>query len=185
MGQTLKGLQKASNFFPNLIILIGILLVIFPIFLSNYQKLSLFQNNSVQLNNYQPILEIPQYIQIKGKVSKIPVGIGHFEKGEWELAEDKALYLSSSGRIGQKGNVVIYGHNTYKIFGGLLNTKIGDQIQLTSNSGFNYKYSVYNVRKVSPNAVEILSQEGDERITLFTCDGLFDSERLVVEARRI
>lgn len=178
---------QLSKFFPNLLILMGILLVLSPLIVFRlYNGLpASAKEDSVALNPYQTLINIPTFIEIKGVINKIPVGIGHFKQGEWDLTDNKALYLFSSGAIGQKGNGVIYGHNTQRIFGNLSKAKVGEEVEITTSSGTLLKYRIYNIRTVSPSNVEVLSQEGDERITIFTCNGLFDSTRLVIEARRI
>ena len=91
--------------------------------------------------------------------------------------------MSSSARVGEKGNIVIYAHNKATSFGPLAQIKIGDPITLKTRSGKNYSYGVYKIFMVNPNQVEVLQSKGAEELTLYTCTGFADSKRLIVKAK--
>lgn len=125
----------------------------------------------------------PTYLQI-GQTN-FEIEKGTFKYGLWPLSDTKPVYLESSGTPDQIGNIVIYGHNTPKVFGNLNSLKEGSEVMLTTNSHQTLIYKIDSIKKVFPQDVEILQQGSEERITLFTCTGLFDSMRLVVSGIRI
>jgi LPXTG-site transpeptidase (sortase) family protein len=108
-----------------------------------------------------------------------------FKYGLWPLSDEKPVYLETSGTPGQSGNIVIYGHNTPKIFANLHNLQQGSEVTLITNDNQTFTYQINSIKKVFPQDVEILQQGREEQITLFTCTGLFDSMRLVVSGKRI
>lgn len=128
----------------------------------------------------------PMSITLNGLTNEIPIKTGHFDKGEWELSKNEALYLESSGLPGKKGNIVIYGHNSKQVFSTLFDQKVGGIISLKSDKGEVFFYRVEQIQNVFPTDVSILSQQTeDQKLTLFTCTGLFDSMRLVITAKRV
>ena len=102
---------------------------------------------------------------------------------------------------GQPGNSAIAGHRaTYDAPFNLLNEMVpGDEILMTTVQGtFRYEVlpnagapedppgSVYGYRIVSPTALEILDDKGDDRLTLMGCHPRYgSSQRIVVEARLV
>lgn len=106
--------------------------------------------------------------------------------GLWPLSDSHPVYLENSGTPGKPGNIVIYGHNTQNIFANLPQIKEGSQVSVITNDNQTFTYQIDSIKKVFPQDVKILQQSGvEERITLFTCTGLFDSMRLVVSGKRI
>jgi LPXTG-site transpeptidase (sortase) family protein len=100
----------------------------------------------------------------------------------WELWDDAASYLSTSGKLGDIGNAVIYAHNMAYLFGPIRNLKIGDRIILSSGDETFYYY-VYEKKVISPEQIDIVQKTSDQRITLFTCTNFFDADRYVVVAK--
>lgn len=136
-------------------------------------------------------LEIPKigvdYIVLEG------VDLGTLESGPGHFPETPLP--------GQPGNSAIAGHRaTYDAPFNLLNEMApGDEIVVTTLQGtFRYEVlpnagapedppgSVYGYRIVSPTALEILDDKGDDRITLMGCHPRYgSSQRIVVEARLV
>lgn len=176
MAYTLKRairiISRSSDFFSKLFIVAGLL----SIFLSVPPKTQLY-SNELSLFDY------PVFITVNSK--KIPVGLGNFQNDQWQLSKSKALYLTSSGKLGTNGNIVIYGHNTDRIFSNLGSVKIGDQINIDSQNGQTLKYEIDSIKTVNPKDISVLQERNEQRITVFTCDGLFDSKRLVVSGVKI
>lgn len=128
---------------------------------------------------YPVSLELPQ------RSSNFDVEKDTIKYGLWPLSDSHPVYLETSGTPGKPGNVVIYGHNTQNIFGNLSAIKEGSEVTITTNNNQFLTYKIDSIKKVFPQDVEILQQGREERITLFTCTGLFDSMRLVVSGIRI
>jgi sortase A len=136
-------------------------------------------------------LEIPKigvdYIVLEG------VDLGTLESGPGHFPETPLP--------GQPGNSAIAGHRaTYDAPFNLLNEMVpGDEVVVTTVQGeFRYEVlpnagapedppgSVYGYRIVSPTALEILDDKGDDRITLMGCHPRYgSSSRIVVEARLV
>lgn len=97
-----------------------------------------------------------------------------------------------SARLGEKGNMLIFGHSSrlpvvknqmYKAFNRASELSVGDTITLESE-GKDYLYSVISVRSVDVSDTTIdLSPTQGTKLTLVTCDTLTGkSARYIVEA---
>jgi LPXTG-site transpeptidase (sortase) family protein len=95
---------------------------------------------------------------------------------------------------GDKGNVVITGHSSYfpwdagrfkDVFALLHQVGVGDEIVVYQDQK-KYKYVVYEKKVVRPSQVEVLTQDGDDRLTLITCTPVgTDLNRLIVLAKPV
>jgi len=124
----------------------------------------------------------PTRIVISRLKIDLPVSPSVIKAGVWEISEIGASYLVGSGIPGGNGNVVIYGHNKKNLFGPILWLKAGDKIQI-NNPLQEFRYLVTEVRNVTPAQVEVLLPSKEATLTLYTCNGLFDSKRFVVSAK--
>lgn len=136
-------------------------------------------------------LQIPKidvdYIVLEG------VDLGTLESGPGHFPETPLP--------GQPGNSAIAGHRaTYDAPFNLLNEMVpGDEVIVTTVQGeFRYEVlpnpgapedppgAVYGYRIVNPDALEILDDKGDNRLTLMGCHPRYgSSQRIVVEARLV
>ena len=101
--------------------------------------------------------------------------------GEWQVAEFKANYLIGSGVVGKPGNVVIYAHKRPKLFGNLNKIGPGDTV-ITKTSEVVAEYMVVDSRIVKADAIDVLAGSTLKELTLYTCNGWKDEDRLVVKA---
>jgi sortase (surface protein transpeptidase) len=101
---------------------------------------------------------------------------------EWELSPSYALYLPNTAHLGSQGNLVIYGHNTPGVFGKLRQATIGDELILTDGTGKKYLYFISWIGAVAPTDVSKLGYSFTPTATIITCDGWFDTKRLVIQA---
>lgn len=124
-------------------------------------------------------------VQIGFKNTFIPLVVGKIVDGVWPLSNNSAVYLDGSGQIGKTGNAVIYGHDTNKVFSGLKKLIPGDQITLRTKEGDEYIYQIELVQTITPDQTHILAPTSDERITLYTCEGIFSQKRRVLVAIRV
>jgi LPXTG-site transpeptidase (sortase) family protein len=103
--------------------------------------------------------------------------------GHWQTTPSGVSYLTISARPGQSGNSIFYGHNWPRLLGGLKKIKPGSVIVVyTSADHFPVVFRVAQVKTVSPNDVSILASTDRPQLTLYTCIGFSDSQRLVVIA---
>lgn len=184
MATKSKKRRKNNPILGRLLIYLGITILIAVFSLTQIEYLTPSKNQFLLKTKVESSDPIPTSVQISNN-GKIPVQKGYFRNGGWQLSDETALYLISSGKPGKPGNIVIYGHNTENIFADLKKAKIGDQIQLETTSDKKLKFRVDTVKNVFPNQIEILKQGREQRITLYTCTGLLDSMRLVVSGTRV
>ncbi len=104
-----------------------------------------------------------------------------------DLRQGPGLYHSSP-MPGQSGNVAVAGHRTTygAPFRRLDDLSVGDPILVTTKTG-EFRYTVSEQpRVVSPDDNQVLADHGDNRLTLTTCNPLYQaSERLIVVARPV
>lgn len=100
----------------------------------------------------------------------------------WEIAKNSASHWDSSANPGELGNIVIYAHNKKALFGSIRWLKPGDEIIITDSNDGKHQYFVTQTVTVSPNQTDYIAPKNSETLTLYTCTGLFDSQRYLVIA---
>lgn len=127
--------------------------------------------------------DIPVQVIIPSLKIDIPIDLSEIKDGVWGISYKNAAYLASSAAPGGGGNIVIYGHNKRPIFGSLPYLSIGQKVFIKTQSGKIYVYEVYKKDFVNPDRIDLVSPTNREELTLFTCWGLFDSQRAVIKAK--
>ena len=104
------------------------------------------------------------------------------------------VHYPGTAEAGETGNVVITGHSSYfpwdpgrfkDVFALLHEIVVGDEV-IVYRDQKPYRYRVYNTRVVTPDQVEVLTQEGEDRLTLITCTPVGTNlKRLIVLAEPI
>ncbi|MDB5189719.1 MAG: Peptidase sortase-like protein [Parcubacteria group bacterium] len=140
--------------------------------------------------------ELPVKIEIPA--IKLSVSVSNPESTNVEVLDNAllkgAVRYPTSAKLGEQGNVIIFGHSSYlplvnnqnfKAFDGIQNLKQGDQIAVTG-SGHVYVYSVETVVKANATEDSIpLTVEGS-KLTLATCNSFGQkSDRFVVTANLV
>jgi len=172
-----------SNFF----IFTGIFFVIISIALywqsNNPNRLKF--DNYVAPQGTQIVNEVSQPVRLIIPNLDIDLAVIPAEKtgDKWPTTSQGVSYLNSSPVPGEVGNSILYGHNWASILGNLRQAVPGHQIVIAYADGSTKVFEVINIQKVDPNQTEVLNQTGDARITLYTCTGFLDRERLVVTAK--
>ncbi len=110
---------------------------------------------------------------------------GQIKDGVWQISDNNATFLDTSAVPGGGGNIVIYGHNKKAVFGNLPYLSLGQKISIKTKSEKIYTYVVYQKHFVSPERVEAVSPTNTEVLTVYTCWGLFDSQRAIITAKPI
>lgn len=184
--------MSRNDFFLQLSIF-GMTAAIFSLMVVKFYPSGLFSMQKVKaaaLIDPAPNLEVKNGSAIRIKVSPNRIAIpsinvdlavdkGVIVDNDWTLFDDKVSWLSTSEEPGF-GNVIIYGHNRLNLFASLKDLKVGDEITV-EQKGRKYTYMVFEKRRVVPTDVDsVVSNEN--RLTLYTCDGSFDTKRLVVIA---
>ncbi len=133
----------------------------------------------------KPQFEYPAKISVERVINDILVIPVEVHGNSWPLTDEAALYMANSGKVKMRGNIVIYGHNSPKIFGLLVKSKLGDTIIITTNLNEQLAYKIDAIKFVPPQDVSILTQDENAKITLYTCTGFWDSQRLVITGNKI
>lgn len=127
----------------------------------------------------------PVRLVIAGVKIDLPVAEGKIVDGVWQTTRDGVSHLDISANPGENGNIVIYGHNLRVIFGSLPYVSVGATVKVITEDGVEYFYKVYSKKTVKADDVSITFATPSEVLTLYTCDGLLDSTRFVLQAEPI
>lgn len=163
--------------------LAGILLIFVGVFYYFYAETVLsFKASPVVVAQAELRGATPTHITIPNLKVGLDITPTFIQDGIWQVSDTTAAYLESSARPEEGGNIIIYGHNKRELFGPLRLIKLGDTINLTADDGKQYAYKVAEVRTVSPDAINEVMPTDYEVLTVYTCTGIFDSQRLVIKA---
>lgn len=105
-----------------------------------------------------------------------------FSAGNWQVSDTKVTYLLGSARPGEAGNIILYGHNKREILGNIRVLVGGEKITLTTADNKQHVYVVDYAKQVSPSDVTLLGSTNTETLTMYTCAGIWDSQRYIVRA---
>lgn len=100
----------------------------------------------------------------------------------WDTTTKGASWLALSPIPGERGNSILYGHNWTNLLGNLIFAKPGQKIKIIYNDKSESSFLILSTAIVSPESVSVLNQTKDNRITVYTCTGLFDQKRFIVTA---
>ncbi len=137
--------------------------------------------------------ELPVKIEIPA--IKLSVSVSNPDTTDVELLDNAllkgAVRYPTSAKLGEQGNVIIFGHSSYlpivnnknfKAFDGIQNLKQGDQINVSSD-GHIYVYAVDTVVKASATDDSIPLTVTGSKLTLATCNSFGQkTDRFVVTA---
>lgn len=134
---------------------------------------------TVEFSERQPP---PIAVTIQAINLTLPLTAGWIKNGVWQLSQTTPLHLATSAHPGEKGNIVIYGHNKKSLFGKLKQLKVNDSLQLESADGSIHEYRITMIKTVKPTEIEAVLPTATETLTLYTCIGFLDTKRLIVQA---
>jgi LPXTG-site transpeptidase (sortase) family protein len=126
-------------------------------------------------------IEYPIRIRIPSVEIDLPVVIAPIKNGYWELSDTSASYGWGSATPGEKGNMVIFAHARQGLFLPLQNIQLNAKV-IISTAEQTFTYKVVKKMQVFPSDTNVISFSNKEKLTLFTCTGLFDTKRLIVVA---
>jgi LPXTG-site transpeptidase (sortase) family protein len=167
----------------SVLIFVGITIFVFGAY--NYYKERILSFSKVPPQASQAVqsIDAPVEIIIPSVNIDLKVDPGTIKDGVWQISQKNATFLDTSAAPGGGGNVVIYGHNKKEIFGNLPFIGVGKKIMIKTKSGKIYNYLVEKKYIVSPDRVDLVSPMPTEQLTIYTCYGLFDSQRAVIVAK--
>lgn len=119
---------------------------------------------------------------------------GKLEQQIQEALRDGVVHYPSTAFPDEDGNMVITGHSSYfawdpgrfkDVFALLHDVQIGDKLYVYHDQN-RYDYEIFDTKVVLPTQVDILTQAGEDRLTLITCTPVGTNlKRLVVLARPV
>lgn len=147
-------------------------------------------NQTIQLMFFTPkvtpvakVYPIPTEITIPKVEINLPIEETAINRGVWQISEKGASHLTISARPGEKGAIIMYSHNTNERFGPIRWLSIGDNIEIKTADGKNHVYKITQTMTVSPNKMDIFTQQKGETLIIYTCDGFADLQRFVLIAK--
>jgi LPXTG-site transpeptidase (sortase) family protein len=168
---------------PILLIIVGINLFVLGGIYVLYKKTTLsFAVAPVVTVEAHLRQDLPTRIGIPSAKIDVAIQEAAIENGVWQTSQENATHLNTSMRPGEGGNIVIYGHNLKNIFGSLRTVKIGYKMNIKSNDGKTYEYTVQEIEIISPKHIEKVLPTDYEVLTVYTCVGFLDSQRLLIRA---
>lgn len=162
-------------------------LLVFSFGAINYYRVRILSFSKVPQAAIQSTknIDIPVEIIIPSVQIDLNVDPGEIKNGVWLISGSGATFLNTSAAPGSGGNTVIYGHNLKKIFANLPYLSIGQKISVKTKSGKIYNYVADQKYFVGPDRVDLVSPTNTDELTIYTCWGLFDSQRALVVAKPI
>ncbi len=175
----LKSLPGKTKFFW----IIGILLIVVSLGWKAHEasKLSFYFKPAPRIET--ALTNRPTFVTIKDLHILLPIQETAIQDGDWQIDGNGASHLAISARPGESGPIIIYAHNTLDRFGSLPYTSVGEEILITTADGKNHTYKVTQTMTVDPHQTDILTDQKDETLILYTCTGFADLQRFVVFAR--
>lgn len=171
------------------ITLLGILLSVSGIALLAYAHFFAYSDNTQTidqtLDGISTKAALPVRIIAINADIDIPVTVGGFVNDKWILSKNNALFLPTSQMPGEGGNTILYAHKRKGLFATLKELSINDTITVYDLNGKTYTYKIYQKEDIKPDQMEKIQTNKNNTLTLFTCDGWFDENRLVVKASLI
>ena len=169
---------------PSLLVAFG--LFIFFVGASRYHQIRILSfTKPITVAQTALVGELPSQIAIPSIGIDLPIDVGEIRDGVWQISYSNPTFLNTSARPGTGGNVVIYGHNKKVIFGNLPYLSIGQKIIVKTAGGKIYTYEAYQKDFVAADRIDLVSPTDKEELTIYTCWGIFDSQRAVIKARPI
>jgi len=124
---------------------------------------------------------LPERIELSENQIDLVVNSTQIREGGWPVADEGANFLLGSTLLGEKGNSIFYAHNKSNLFGPLHQVKIGQVVKVTTAIQV-FEYEVTEIEIVADDDLSILEKGTGKILTLFTCTGVNNENRLVVRA---
>jgi LPXTG-site transpeptidase (sortase) family protein len=136
-----------------------------------------------QLDNIQIHQNIPSRITIADRNIDVSVEPTQIINGVWMVSDNSASFPQGSQVPGGGGNIIIYGHNKGSVLGNLKKVQKGDNVAIKMANNEIFLYKVDEILKVTPDRTDVVGKTNEETLTIYTCTGFLDSQRLVIKAK--
>jgi LPXTG-site transpeptidase (sortase) family protein len=145
-------------------------------------------NQTIQLAFFTPEVvpvkrthPIPTQLSIQKLNLNLPVEQTIIYNGVWQVSE-YVSHLTTSARPGEKGAIIMYGHNTLERLGPIRWLSKGDTIEVKTIDNKIHRYKIDQTMTVAPNRLDIFTKRAGETLIIYTCDGFADLQRFVLIA---
>jgi sortase A len=125
---------------------------------------------------------VPARIRLPAVGIDLPVFPVDISPGRWPANRLGVSYVASSPVPGQVGNSIFYGHDYRYLLGNLYRSKPGQAVSVSFSDGKKVDFVIQKIDTVSADDVRILAPSDKKELTLYTCTGFLDLQRLVVKA---
>lgn len=146
-------------------------------------------NQTIQLAFFTPhvtplknISALPTQLIIQKIKMTLPIEETAINNGMWQVSQNGASHLTISARPGEKGPIILYGHNTIDRLGPIRWLSKGDTIEIKTADGKIHTYIIEQTMTIAPDKMDIFTQRKGETFILYTCDGFADLQRFVLIA---
>lgn len=146
-------------------------------------------NQTIQLAFFTPkvipvqkIYPIPTQLVIQKIAINLPIEETAINNGVWQVGEKGASHLTISARPGEKGPIILYGHNTVERLGPIRWLSKGDEVILKTKDNKTHSYTIDQTMTVAPQRLDVFTKRAGETLIIYTCDGFADLQRFVIIA---
>ncbi len=105
-----------------------------------------------------------------------------YDADKWTVSANSIAHLFSSADPKEPGNIILYGHNSKKLFKNIPKLQLGEKITLTLADGSARTYTITERARVQADNTSFLQPTKSETLTLYTCIGFLDRERFILRA---
>lgn len=169
-----------------ILIYFGILCILLGTYLlwqrNNPKRLTFFSFSPKKIQSLSAKKNQPDRLIIKSLNIDLPIIPAKIKDQKLETTTQGVSWLTASSIPGEKGNSILFGHNWSNLLGNLARAKPGQNIEIILKDKKIKSFIIDRIALVSPKDVSLLQPTDDVRITLYTCAGFFDQNRLVAVA---
>lgn len=106
------------------------------------------------------------------------------DTSNWKVYKDKIAYALGSTVNYSSNNLILYGHATSKLLKNLKYVKMKDEIIVYTDEKI-FKYSISGFDLAYPSETSKIYSFGDTNLSIFTCIGENDEQRLIIKAKLV
>lgn len=151
-----------------------------------YGKISsmfIIHHSTTSIIKTQSLSYKPEHIYIPNLSLSLPIEESPITNGTWEISHKKtAFYGKGSSFLDEKGTTVIFAHAKKGLFATLPLLKKGSTIFVFSQNVL-FVYEVDYNRLIDPTDASFLKKNITHVLSLFTCYGVKDAQRIVIFAK--
>ncbi len=176
-------LQKLFSYTNRVIFSLGVIFILLALgYKADQYVNSMIVNKKPAVVSCVENKTLPSHLSIPELGISAPVEESAVIGNLWQVSPENISHLDTSAVPGERGNIVIYGHNSKNRFSKLEALKNGSYITLKTKENKSYVYVVQSKIITFPDDTRLIKSTDKEALTIYTCNGLLDSLRLVIRA---